>query len=81
MENLNDIAQKILDELVQIQKPLLLLAGPGMGKTYSMAYKIRYLVKEKRVDPNEISVITFTNEAAINMRKRISSKGDKKNIY
>jgi len=68
----------ILDELAQINKPLLVLAGPGMGKTYSLAYKMRYLVKDQNIRPDDITVITFTNEAAINMRKRISLKGDKR---
>jgi len=62
----------ILKELVQINGPLLVSAGPGMGKTYALACKIRYLIKEKKVNQNKITVITFTNEAAINMRKRIS---------
>ncbi len=66
----------ILKELVQINGPLLVSAGPGMGKTYALAYKIRHLIKEKKVNQNEITVITFTNEAAINMRKRISQEGD-----
>lgn len=70
----------ILDELVQIKKPLLILAGPGMGKTYTLAYKIKNLVENQKTRPDEISIITFTNEAAINMRKKISSKGDKR-IY
>lgn len=71
----------ILDEIVQINKPLLILAGPGMGKTYTLAYKIKYLVKNKdgeKIRPDEITVITFTNEAAINMRKRISSDADER---
>lgn len=70
----------MLDELVQTDKPILVLAGPGMGKTYALAYKIKHLVDQKKVDPSIITVITFTNEAAINMRKRISLKGDKE-IY
>ena len=65
-----------LDELVQIKRPLLILAGPGMGKTYALAYKIKDLVKEKKIFPDNITVITFTNEAAINMRKKISTKGE-----
>jgi DNA helicase-2/ATP-dependent DNA helicase PcrA len=80
MDDLNKLAQKILDEIVQIENPILLLAGPGMGKTYALAYKIKHLVCSKKVNPHEISVITFTNEAAINMRRRISSKEDQK-IY
>ncbi|MCK4787502.1 MAG: ATP-dependent helicase [Desulfobacteraceae bacterium] len=70
--------EDILEELVQINKPLLVSAGPGMGKTYALAYKIRHLIKDQKVDKNEITVITFTNEAAINMRKRISQEGDKR---
>jgi len=80
MKELNELAKKILDELVQIDKPLLVLAGPGMGKTYALAYKIKHLVYHKKVGPKEITVITYTNEAAINMRKRISLKGEKE-IY
>ena len=72
MEDKNDF----LKDLVQNNKPLLVSAGPGMGKTYALAYKIRHLIKENKVDQNEITVITFTNEAAINMRKRISQEGD-----
>lgn len=70
----------ILDEIVRINKPLLILAGPGMGKTYTLAYKIRHLVEDEEVDPDKIAVITFTNEATINMRKRINIKNDQ-NVY
>jgi len=66
----------ILDKLVCINKPLLILAGPGMGKTHALAYKIKHLVKDKRVGKDEITVITFTREATINMRKEISREGD-----
>jgi len=72
-----DKDKQILDELVQINKPLLICAGPGMGKTYTLAYKIKNLVVTKGINPNKVSVITFTNEASINMRKKISSKSDK----
>ena len=61
-----------LDKIVRINKPLLILAGPGMGKTYALAYKIKYLVVDEKVDPDKIAVITFTNEAKINMRKKIN---------
>lgn len=69
-----------LDEIVKINKPLLILAGPGMGKTYALAYKIKHLVMDEEVDPDKIVVITFTNEAKINMRKKINLKNDE-NVY
>lgn len=72
------MGKNILDEIVKINKPTLIIAGPGMGKTYTLAYKIRYLVFEKKVNPKNIIIITFTNEAAINMRRRISNESDEK---
>lgn len=52
--------------------PLLLLAGPGTGKTYRLAQRIQYLVTKRGVEPGEITVITFTAAAAASMRARIS---------
>lgn len=54
--------------------PVLLLAGPGTGKTHQLARRIKYLIeeKEKKVSPENITVITFTGEAARNMRQRLS---------
>lgn len=52
--------------------PLLLLAGPGTGKTYRLAQRIKYLCVEKSVSQENITVITFTNAAAKNMKERIS---------
>ncbi len=51
--------------------PLLLLAGPGTGKTYQLARRLKYL-ESKGVVPDEITVISFTAAAAANMRDRIS---------
>lgn len=66
----------ILDKIVRINKPLLILAGPGMSKTYTLAYKIKHLVEDEEVDLDKIVVITFINEATINMGKRINIKND-----
>jgi DNA helicase-2/ATP-dependent DNA helicase PcrA len=52
--------------------PILLLAGPGTGKTYQLALRIRFLTGEKDVPPDQITVISFTAAAAANMRARIS---------
>lgn len=60
------------DELHKLPGPLLLLAGPGTGKTYRLARRIKYLVEEQNVSSDSITVITFTVAAAKNMRERIS---------
>jgi len=52
--------------------PLLLLAGPGTGKTYRLAQRVKDLVEEQGVTPEDITVLTFTREAARNMYTRIS---------
>jgi DNA helicase-2/ATP-dependent DNA helicase PcrA len=54
--------------------PILLLAGPGTGKTHQLALRIKFLVETKKISPEGIAVITFTREAAENMRRRISDE-------
>jgi len=61
-----------MEELYKIPGPILLLAGPGTGKTYQLAKRIKYFIEEKNVSPNNITVISFTAPAAQNMRERIS---------
>lgn len=49
--------------------PLLLLAGPGSGKTFTITKRILYLL-ERGVLPEEILVITFSKDAAVSMQQR-----------
>lgn len=51
--------------------PILLLAGPGTGKTYQLSKRINYLTDELGASADEIAVITFTNEAARNMHEKL----------
>ncbi len=50
--------------------PAMVLAGPGSGKTLVITQRIRYLIEEFHVKPQEILVITFTKAAAQEMRQR-----------
>lgn len=54
--------------------PILLLAGPGTGKTYQIEKRILFLFTEMDADPDEVSVITFTTASALSMRTRLASK-------
>jgi len=71
-DNLNQKQKKAIEH---IGSPLLIVAGPGTGKTKVLIEKIVYLVKEKEIDPNKILVSTFTikssNELKERLRKRV----------
>ena len=74
-------AQDILDGLNEKQReaaratdgPVLIIAGPGSGKTRTLTHRIAYLLATGRATPHEVLALTFTNKAAREMKTRITN--------
>jgi uncharacterized protein (TIGR00375 family) len=58
----------------------IILAGPGSGKTRTLTERIGFLIRNRRVDPGNITGVTFTHKAAAELKSRLSGmfSGEKK---
>src|SRR5581483_4372836 len=68
LKDLNNEQQKAV---LATDGPLIILAGAGSGKTRVLTYKVMYLMLEKKIEPEAILMITFTNKAAAEMKERM----------
>ena len=56
-----------------IEGPLLVLAGPGTGKTHLLSSRVEYILSKTDAEPENILCLTFTESGAMNMRERLLS--------
>ncbi|MDR3291436.1 MAG: ATP-dependent helicase [Methanobrevibacter sp.] len=67
--NLNEYQEKAAEYCGE--KPLLIEAGPGTGKTRVLIERIKYLVNVKGIDPENLLIITFSKKATKELTKRL----------
>ncbi len=67
---MNKVNKAQAEAIAHNKGPMLVLAGPGSGKTFVITTRAKTLIEEHHVNPNNILVITFTKAAAIEMQER-----------
>ncbi|MDA8154586.1 MAG: UvrD-helicase domain-containing protein [Acidithiobacillus sp.] len=63
-----------LEAILTTEGPVLIIAGPGSGKTFTLVERIVYLITQKGVAPESLFVVTFTDKAARELTTRISNR-------
>ncbi|CAL62335.1 putative DNA helicase II [Herminiimonas arsenicoxydans] len=66
-------AQQI-EAILATDGPVLIIAGPGSGKTFTLVERIVYLITNKGIAPESLFVVTFTDKAARELTTRISNR-------
>ena len=69
-----------LEAILATDGPVLIIAGPGSGKTFTLVERIVYLIAHNGVAPESLFVVTFTEKAARELTTRISNRLNELNI-
>ena len=70
----DSLNQRQRDAVERVGRSVAVIAGPGAGKTRTLIARLRHLLDERGIAPEEITAVTFTNKAAEEMRARIEDE-------
>lgn len=83
LEQLNEMQRRAVED--SEEGPVLVLAGPGSGKTFTITQRILYLIQVLHIPSHKILVLTFTKDAAVSMEQRfrdsLSTQFSDSNVY
>lgn len=79
-KTVDDLNKEQLLAVRSVSSRIAVIAGPGTGKTKTLVSRILYLLQNRRIKPGQIAAVTFTNQAAEEMRNRLEKQLGQKHI-